>query len=106
MLIMVTAWYPLYKATEVGKKYIAVMQKFPAESFEKPLVPVGVRTVKDGIRVTAITEVEKGKFEEAYNLTVRRMVEYFGIEGFRYEVETLLTGEEAMPLIGLEMPAV
>jgi len=106
VMIMVTAWYPPTKATEVGKKYIEVMQKIPQESFEKPLVPVGVSADKDGINVIAITEVRKGKYEEALNLTSRRMVMFFGIEGYRYEVKTLLTLEEAMPLIGLKMPAV
>jgi len=39
------------------------------------------------------------------NLTAKRLVEYFGIEGYRFEIETLMTIEEAMPLIGLEMPS-
>jgi len=51
------------------------------------------------------TEVEKGKYEEAMDLIARREVEYFGIEGFRFEIETLLTIEEAIPLVGLEMPS-
>ena len=106
VLIMMTAWYPLDKATEMAKKYIEVAQKIPYESFEKLLVPVGARSVKDGMKVTVIVEVEKGKYEEAYKLAVRRMIEFYGIEGLRYEMETLLTGEEAMPLIGLKMPAV
>jgi len=106
VLIMVTLWYPPDKGIEVGKKYLGVMQKFPLESFEKPLVPVGVSPSKDGIKGISITEVEKGKYEETLNLVARRMVEFHGIEGFRYEIKTLLTGEEAMPLIGLKMPAV
>ena len=106
VLIMVTSWYPPDKATEVAKKYLEVLQKIPYESFEKPLVPVGARSVKDGMEVINIVDVEKGKFEEAYNLTVRRLLMFIGIVGFTYEVEMLLTGEEAMPLIGLKMPAV
>ena len=106
VLIMVTSWYPPTKATEVAKKYIEVMQKIPQESFEKPLVPVGVSSGKDGIEVISIGDVRKGKYEEALNLTNRRMVMFFGIEGYRYEIKTLLTLEEAMPLIGLKMPAV
>ena len=105
VLIMVTSWYPPDKATEVAKKFLEVMQKFPQESFEKPIVTAGVRAVKDGINVITITEVEKGKYEEAMNLIARREVEYFGIEGFRFEMATLMTVEEAMPLIGLEMPS-
>ena len=105
VMIMVTSWYPPNKAIEVAKKLLEGMQKFPQESFEKPLVLAGVTSVKDGIRGITITEVEKGKYEEALNLTAKRLVEYFGIEGYRFEIETLMTIEEAMPLLGLEMPS-
>jgi len=105
VMIMVTSWYPPDKAVEVAKKFLEVMQKFPQESFEKPLLLGGVTSVKDGIRVIAITEVEKGKYEEALNLEAKRLVEYMSIEGYRFEMETLMTTEEAMPLLGLEMPS-
>jgi len=105
VLIMVTTWYPPDKATKVAKKFLEVMQEYPQESFEKPLVLAAASSVKDGIRSISITEVKKGKYEEAMNLIARREVEYFGIEGFRFEIETLLTIEEAMPLVGLEMPS-
>jgi hypothetical protein len=105
VLIMVTGWFPPTKSTEAAKKYIEVMQKIPRESFEKLLVPVARRPDKDGIIIISIDEVRKGKYEEALNLVARRMIEFHGIEGFRYEIETFLTGEEAMPLLGLKMPA-
>ena len=105
VMIMVTTWYPPDKAVEIAKKFVEVMQKYPQESFEKPLVLAAASSVKDGLRSISITEVEKGKYEEAMDLIARREVEYFGIEGFRFEIETLLTIEEAMPLVGLEMPS-
>jgi len=105
VLIMVTCWIPPHKVAEAGKKFIEVLQKIPFQSFEKPLIPVASRDVKDGIKVISIGEVEKGKYEEGLNLVSRRMVEFYGIEGFRFEIETLMTGEEGMPLIGLEMPS-
>jgi len=105
VLIMVTTWYPLTKATEVAKKYIEVMQKIPSDpSIAKPLVTAAVSPGKDGIEVISISEVRKGKYEEALNRANRRMVMFFGIEGYRYEIKTLLTLEEAMPLIGLAPP--
>jgi hypothetical protein len=66
----------------------------------------GVSSGKDGIEVIVISEVRKEKYEEALNLESRRVVLLFGIEGYRYEIKTLLTLEEAMPLLGLKMPAV
>ena len=104
VLIMVTCWIPPDKATEAGKKYVEVMQKIPFQSFEKPLIPIAGRPVKDGIKAISISEVEKGKYEESMDLVWRRMVEFYGIEGFRFEIETLLTAEEAMPMVGLAPP--
>ncbi len=51
-----------------------------------------------------IEEIEEGKLEEALGLVTKRMVEYFGIEGYKYKLETLMTLEDAMPMMGLAMP--
>ena len=99
VLIMVTAWIPPDKGAEVGKKYLEVIEKIPHKSFEKQLATAG-NIVKDGMKVIEITEVEKGKYEEALNLAVKRENEFFSIEGYRSEIETLLALEEAMPLLG------
>ena len=104
VLIMTTAWIPLDKVTEAAKKYMEVMQKFPQASFEKPLVQAASNPTKDGIRVISITEVESGKYEEAVILDLKRETEFYSIEGFRYEMETLLTLEEALPTIGMALP--
>jgi hypothetical protein len=105
VMIMVTSWYPPTRTIEAAEKYIEVMQKIPDDpSIAEPLVTVGVNSCKDGIEVIAISNVKKGKYEEAMNLTLRRMVMFHGIEGYRYEIKTLQTLEEAMPLIGMSPP--
>ena len=105
VLIMITSWYPTTRAIEVAEKYIEVMQKIPDDpSIAETLVPVGVSSCKDGIEVISIGDVKKGKYDEAMNLVLRRMVMFHGIEGYRYEIKTLSTLEEAMPLIGLAPP--
>ena len=105
VLIMVTSWYPPTKVTEAAEKYIEVMQKIPDDpSIGETLVTVGVSSGKDGIEAVSISNVKKGKYDEAMNLTLRRMVMFNGIEGYRYEIKTLSTLEEAMPLIGLSPP--
>jgi len=103
VLIMVTSWYPPDKATEAAKKFLEVMEKFPQESFEKSWL-AGVKSDEVGIMTVWLTEIERGKLEEALNLTSRREAEYLGIEGYRFKMETLMTFEDAMPLVGLEMP--
>jgi len=104
VLIMITSWYPPHKATEVAEKYIEVLQKHPYESFEKMLVDSASRPDKDGIEVISIADVEKGKYEEIFNLIVKRMVMLMSIEGFRYKFDTLYKLEEAYPLVGLAPP--
>ncbi len=104
LLIMLTTWYPPHKATQAAKKFLEVMKKFPQQSFEKKWLG-GVKSDEDGIKSVWLTEVEKGKLEEAFNLTAKREAEYLGIEGYKFKVETLMTFEDAMPLIGLEMPS-
>jgi hypothetical protein len=103
VLIMVTSWYPPDKATEAAKKFLEVMEKFPQESFEKSWL-AGVKSDEVGIMTVWLTEIERGKLEEALNLTSRREAEYLDIEGYRFKMETLMTFEDAMPLVGLEMP--
>ena len=100
VLIMVTAWFPPNKSMEVAKKHFEIAQEFPRQSFEKLFIG-GARATRNGIKDIMIVEVEKGKLEEALNLTARRLMEYFGIEGYRVEVETLVTLEEGLSLLGL-----
>ena len=104
-LIMVTTWSPHNKANEVAKKFLEVMEKYPQESFEKSWL-AGVKSDEDGIKSVWLTEIERGKLEEALILTAKREAEYFGIEGYGFKMETLMTFEDAMPIIGLEAPSV
>ena len=105
VMIMITSWYPPSKAIEAAEKYIEMMQKIPDDpSILETLVTVGVNSCKDGIEAISIGNVKKGKFEEAMNFVLRRMVMFHGIEGYRYEIKTLSTLEEAMPLVGLSPP--
>ena len=101
VLIMVTSWYPPNKATEVAKKYVEVMLKIPQESFEEPLVQGACKSDRDGIVSVSINKITQGKYEEAFNLVVRRMVMFYEIEGFRFKLENFLTVEESAPLFGL-----
>ena len=105
MLLMITSWYPVSKATEIGKLYLEIRKKYPLDrSIGKRVVPVAVRNVKDGIRNVSIYEAKKDKFEALMAHMVKLMLEFGKVEGYKYEIETLMSGNEAMPLIGMEMP--
>jgi predicted transcriptional regulator len=103
VLMMITMWYPSNKSTEVTKKYFEVMKKFPLASFEKALVSA-VKPDKEGVQIIGIAEIGKEKYEEAFNLNYKRMVEFHSIEGCEYKIETLVTFEESFALRGIVPP--
>jgi len=102
--IMITTWNLASKVAEVGKKFLEVRKTPLDRSIMKRVVPMGVRMLKDGIRNVAIYDVKPGKTEEALGEMTKRMLTFSEIEGFEFEMEVLMSGTEAMPLIGLKMP--
>ena len=103
--IMITSYYPGHLAEEVGKKYIEVRKNSEIKpSHAKRLVPAGVFSTKDGFRITAIYDVKPGKFEETMKLLTKSMLIFSEIEGYSYTMETLLSGAEALPMLGMKMP--
>ena len=53
----------------------------------------------------AVDDVKEGKLQETLDLVYRRML-MFGnlVKDLRYEIEVYMSGTEAMPMIGLQMP--
>jgi len=105
VLIMITSWIPYGKEKDAGQKYLEVSKKFPVDrSLEKNLVHLGVRATKKGIKVFSVTEVKKGKYEEMIKRVTEMQLVYSEIPGFKYTIETFLSGVDAMPIVGLMMP--
>ncbi len=103
--IMVTSWLPANKVKEIGKKVIEAASKYPVDrTLSKTVLQLGLRATKEGIKSYAISEVKEGKYKEAIARTMETLLFYSEIEGYVYEVETLMSGIEAMPVIGLKMP--
>jgi len=100
--VITRCWYPLHKAGEPGKKYLEVLEKYPAdESLGKELVPVAVTSSKEGIETLSVREVERQKVGDALERERKMMAEFRTIEGFAFEIKTWSTVEEAMEMIGL-----
>ena len=104
VLIMITSWIPQGKETEVGENYLEVMHEFPGKSFEKSVLPLGVVSTKEGTKVVSIIKVEEGSYEKAINRITKRMLKLSSSNGLKYQIETLLSGIEALSLIGLQVP--
>jgi hypothetical protein len=103
--IMITSYYPPHIANEVGKMYLEVRKDSTLKaSIAKRIVPVGVASIKGGYKITAVYDVKPGKLEEALLILSNAMLKFGEIEGYTYHMETLLSGAEAMPMLGLEMP--
>ncbi len=102
---IMTVLYPIGKASEVAKRYIESLQKYPPDASLSKTLAVGVKPTKDGIKVVVIGDVVKGKYEEALLRGVQSTHEFMAdIEGFKYEIETFMDITEAMPIVGMTAP--
>lgn len=105
VLVVSTGWFPANKSAEAGKKYLEVIKQFPPDrNISKPIVRVAARVTTDGMKVFTVSEVKEGKFKEFMERYYKMILIYSEIEGYRVEMEVYLSGTEALPLVGLEMP--
>lgn len=106
VLIMTTVLYPHKVANEVAKKYIEMVQKYPTDPSLGEMLAMGTRATLDGIKVIYIGSIAKGKVEEALSTLATQYQEYTSIEGFKWQVETLLDMAEAYKAVGMTAPEV
>ncbi len=100
--IIIRTLYPPCKIDEAAKKYVEIMEKFPPDdNLGKVVVPVAVTITTDGVEALAISEVKRDKLADALDYTAKVMLEYRNIEGYKYEIKTWSTGEEALGMLGL-----
>ncbi len=105
VLMVVTSYFPIDKASEAAKSYIKSLQKYPPDASLAKTLTIGVRATKDGYKVIGIGDVVKGKYEEALLRQIQSAQEFnAGIEGYRYKIETFMDITEAMPIVGIEAP--
>ena len=105
MFFMITATYPPTRVNEVVQIFTRGLKEEPLPSFLKRLHVFSAGGVGEpGIRTYSIFEADKGKEYEALAELTRRMAWFHKVEGYRYHIEPLLTAEEAIPLLGLQMP--
>ena len=62
------------------------------------------KVTPDGMKAFSVSEVKEGKFTEFMKLAYEQILLYSEIEGYRSEIEVFMSGTEALPLVGLEMP--
>lgn len=82
------------------------VKKFPTDESVSKLIVQAAGTSEGCIRAFSIREVVDGKITEALSRVTNYAIFYAEAvgEGFKYNVETIMTAMEAMRIIGLEMP--
>jgi len=102
MYIVITSLYPNDKSKDVAKIYLKCLEKYPLDNnVAIPVVPVAIRATREGIRTMVISEVKKGKLDEAMAIVTNRLVMFHDIPGYRYSIKPFLTLEEGMKVIGM-----
>jgi hypothetical protein len=106
MYLIVTSTYPSDKVQIVAKRYLEALSKYPPDKkLATEVVPAAVKTTFQGIETIGISEVKKGKLEEAITYIGKMMAMFHDIQGFEYKMETCLTVEEALGMIGMSLPS-
>lgn len=102
MYIVTESLYPSDKAKEVAQMYLKAMEKYPDDaSLATPVVPAAAHSTLQGISVTIIYEIKKGKAEEAYAIAVNRTAMFRDIQGFESTINIYYNLEEAMKTIDM-----
>jgi hypothetical protein len=98
MFVVTNSVYPPIKAREV----VAIFQKAAATPLPSFMKRVYVLTSPSeaGIKVMGIYEVDDGKVADGIKELTRYFVQFYGVEGFKFTFETMLTAQEAIPLLG------
>ena len=105
-IVLVHSWWPHSSTADVGKAYLEVMKKYPADrSLYKVAVTACVKATQNGFKALAVDDVKEGKLQATLDLVYRRML-MFGdlVKDLSYEIEVFMSGVEAMPMVGLKMP--
>jgi hypothetical protein len=105
VLVVVTIFFPHAKSSEVAKKNVELIRKYPPDLSIGKILIIGVRATIDGMKVLAVGEAKKGKVEEFMTRLVKLYQEYTNLEGYRYEIETYFDVAEAYKVLGMDAPS-
>ena len=96
--VMVTAIYPLHQAEKLGKAFVGGKVPETADFVNR----INIFVVADfDVKIYTLYEMPDDKLHEGLKSIGARYAGYRDIEGFKYKIETLMTVQEALPMIGL-----
>jgi hypothetical protein len=105
VLVVATVMFPHAKSSEVAKKNLELIQKYPAEPDIGEGLALGIKPTIEGMKVLYIGEVKKGKVKEYISRMAKQYQEAaLEIEGYTYQIDTYLTVAEGYKILGMEPP--
>ena len=102
MFLVTTVVYPPDKSIIAAEKFIEVTAK-ELPPFLKRLQVLGDSRMDKGMKVLSIYETEDARIKESIIELTKMFAQFNGIEGFRYEIEPMLTVKEALCVLGMKI---
>lgn len=101
MLVMVTLTWPSESSVKVGKVTVKALAKDMPPYVKRHgfYVAAGI----NGMKAYALYGLEDGHVDEGFVELMKRYAPYIGIKGWEFMVEPLLTTEDALSLVQLEL---
>ena len=105
VLVLSITRFPVSKAKKVTKRYVEVAKEFPPDrSLSKDILRLAARKTGNEVESIGLSEVKEGKYEEFLQRSMKLQLKFADIEGIKFKNEIFLSGVEAFPMIGFEMP--
>jgi predicted transcriptional regulator len=90
VLVVAKVLFPHAKSSEVAKKNIEMIQKYPADPSLGEGLVIGVKATTDGIKALFVGEAKEGKVEEFMSYVAKQYQETaLEIEGYKYQLDHL-----------------
>ena len=101
MFLVTTVIYPPDKSIVAAEKFIEVTAK-ELPPFLKRLQVLGDYRMDKGMKVLSIYEADDARIKESIIELTKMYMQFNGIEGFRYEIEPMLTVKESLAVLGMK----
>ena len=101
MFLVTTVIYPPDKSIVAAEKFIEVTAKELPPFLNRRQV-LGDSRMDKGMKVLSIYEADDARIKESIIELTKIYVQFNGIEGFRYEIEPMLTVKEALAVLGMK----
>ena len=97
MVIINSIRFPQESASQVGKRFLEVAPPPDYMTMQGPYI----KGFDQGIKGIEIFTLDESKMALGLDYVTQRCVSYFGIPGYRYEINVFFEAQEALKMVGL-----